>query len=44
MTSLIDFDNINAGAPEQRRAYSDLNGDGGLASWERVIRGALPEN
>ena len=30
--------------PEQHRAYSALYGDGGLASWQRIIRSALPEN
>ena len=30
--------------PEQDRAYSALHGDAGLASWQRIIRSALPEN
>ena len=30
--------------PEQNRAYSALHGDGGLASWQRIISCALPEN
>ncbi len=30
--------------PEQRKAYSALHGNGGLASWQRIIRSASPEN
>ena len=29
--------------PEQRKAYSALHGNGGLASWQRIIRSASPE-
>jgi uncharacterized protein DUF3987 len=41
----LAFDPLpDARTPEQQRAYDALHGDGGLASWERVVSQATPEN